>query len=127
MTYATQTIPGRLSWRHLVAAALVAVTIAVVTVAVVRLRDEPAQATRTTQGAPVATPELYALEELMLYARQQGLAGLSPASLTQSDAVAVTDADDVAVYDVYRDVARYAHANGMTGLSPASLAPAAQR
>lgn len=129
MTHATPTIPSRLSSRQLLAAAaLVVVTIAVVTVAVFRLLDdEPVQTTRTTQGALVATPELYAPEELRLYARSQGLAGLSPASLAQPDAVAATDADTVAVYDVYRDVARYAQANGLTGLSPASLAPAAER
>jgi hypothetical protein len=74
---------------------------------------------------------LAAPEEVSVYARSHGLTGLSPASLTRHGGTAVASADEVAVYEVYRDVARYAAAHGLTGLSPASLAaasgPAAER
>lgn len=120
MTHVTQTMSDRRSTRLIVAALIIALSGAL-TIAVLLRLDEDRSVTARANPAPVAaTAELYAPEELTLYARSHGLAGLSPASLAQQGT-------DPTVYEVYRDVAQYAHANGLTGLSPASLAPLARR
>lgn len=123
MMQATHTpIPGLRSWRRIVAVVAVATTIIAVTAFVQNRDDETSKATRAA-GHP--TTVLTAPRELSVYARSHGLTGLSPASLAPYGDTAVASPDEVAVYEIYDDVARYAHAHGLTGLSPASLMPAA--
>jgi hypothetical protein len=123
MTHVTHTtIPSLRPWRRVIAAVVVTTTILAVTT-VVQRRDDDTSGTTRTVGHP--TTVLTAPGEVSAYARSHGLTGLSPASLAPRGDTAVASPDEVAVYEVYRDVAQYAHTHGLAGLSPASLAPAA--
>ena len=89
--------------------------------------DRPADA-----AGPPPTTDADVLAEIARYARENGLSGLSPASLAPvgatvthderaADPPPTTDADFLA------EMARYARENGLSGLSPASLAPVGDR
>ncbi|CAN5753353.1 hypothetical protein BH23ACT10_BH23ACT10_13480 [soil metagenome] len=120
MTHTThRTIPYRRTGGQFLAAATI-IAIIVSLTAVVAQRTDDTASTRTAQ-APHVTGAA-APEGLTAYARAHNLTGLSPAGLTRRDGAAVSSSDPIAVYEVYRDIARYANAHGLTGLSPASLA-----
>lgn len=124
MTRATHmTIPNRQIWRRIIATTLGAATIVAISFAVMQQQDEMSITGRADRAAAPAAAVHTAPDEVSVYARSQGLAGLSPASLARQASAAVTPSEIRAVYQVYLDVAQSAFADGMTGLSPASLAP----